>query len=57
MKDLMNDNLTEILKAIKYNLNCIHNATSEKAKEYFRRENERLMQDFNASMKDWIAIL
>lgn len=57
MKDLMNDNLTEILEAIKYNLNCIYNAKSEKAKEYFRRENERLMQDFNASMKDWIEIL
>ena len=57
MKDLMSDNLTEILEAIKWNLHCIYNAKTEKNKEYFKKENERLVADFNEAMKSWIAIL
>lgn len=57
MKCLLSDSLKELWEAIEWNMACIYNAEKEKDKEYFRKENERLMGLFSEEMKNWVAVL
>lgn len=57
MKCLLSDSLKELWEAIEWNMACIYNAEKEKDKEYFRKENERLMGLFSEEMTNWVAVL
>lgn len=57
MNSMLNYELERLKDAIEWNLHCLYNADTKKAKEFFREENERLMALFAEEMKNWAAVL
>ena len=52
----LSDTLKDLQDSMSYVLCCLANSTTEKEKEYFKKEYARIAKIFNNEMENWIAI-